>query len=84
MENIDLAMELDDGLWQILGDTDTVRISEERRAIIAVLRDADGPMGPKEVADTLDWPQENVRQLLKSMATDGDVTKLRRGQYALP
>ena len=84
MENIDLALELDDGLWRILGDTDTVRISSERRAIIEVLRDADGPKGPKEIADTLDWPQDNVRQLLKSMATDGDVSKLSRGKYALP
>jgi len=84
MENIDLALELDDGLWRILGDTDTVRISSERRAIIEVLRDADGPKGPKEIADTLDWPQDNVRQLLKSMATDGEVNKLSRGKYALP
>ncbi len=84
MENIDLALELDDGLWRILGDTDTVRISEERRAIIAVLRDTDGPLGPKDIADTLDWPQDNVRQLLKSMATDGEVNKLSRGKYTLP
>lgn len=84
MENIDLALELDDGLWRILGDTDIVRISEERRAIIEVLQDADGPKGPKEIADTLGWRQDNVRQLLKSMATDGEVNKLSRGKYALP
>lgn len=84
MENIDLALELNDGLWRILGDTDSVRISSERRAIIEILRDADSPKGPKEIADTLGWPQGNVRQLLKSMATDGEVNKLSRGKYALP
>ncbi|MCU9840603.1 helicase RepA family protein [Ruegeria sp. WL0004] len=84
MENIDLALELDDGLWRILGDTDTVRISDERRAVLEVLRNAEGALGPKDMAEALDWPQENVRQLLKSMATDGEVKKLRRGKYALP
>lgn len=84
MDDIDIAMELDNGLWRILGDTDTVRISDERRAVLEVLRNADGALGPKDVAEALDWPQENVRQLLKSMATDGEVRKLRRGNYAVP
>lgn len=84
MDDIDIAMELDNGLWRILGDTDTVRISDERRAVLEVLRNADGALGPKDMAEALGWPQENVRQLLKSMATDGEVKKLRRGKYALP
>lgn len=84
MDDIDIAMELDNGLWRILGDTDTVRISDERRAVLEVLRNADGALGPKDMAEALGWPQENVRQLLKSMATDGEVRKPRRGKYALP
>ena len=84
MDDIDIAVELDDGLWRILGDTETVRISDERRAVLEVLRNADEALGPKDIAEALDWPQENVRQLLKSMATDGDVQKLKRGKYSLP
>lgn len=84
MENIDVALELDDGLWRILGDTDTVRISNERRAIIEVLQNATKPMGPKDIAEALKWPQDNVRQLLLSMATNGEVKKPRRGKYELP
>lgn len=84
MDDIDIAVELENGFWRILGDTDTVRISSERKAIIKILRNVDEPMGPKDIADTLNWPQENVRQLLKSMATDGDVQKLKRGKYSLP
>lgn len=84
MEDIDIAMELENGLWRILGDTDTVRISSERKAIIEVLQKAEGAMGPKDIAEALGWPQENVRQLLKSMATDGELKKLSRGKYALP
>lgn len=81
MEDIDIAMELEDGLWQILGDSDEVKISSERKAIIELLQNAEEPMGPKAIAEALNQPEANVRQLLTSMATDGHVKKQGRGQY---
>lgn len=84
MEDIDIALSLDDGVWQILGETDAVKISSERKAIIELLQNTDKAMGPKDIAEALDQPQDNVRQLLTSMATDGEVKKKGRGQYILP
>jgi hypothetical protein len=84
MEDIDIALELENGLWRILGDSDEVRISSERKAIIELLQNEDEPMGPKAIADALSQPQDNIRQLLTSMTTDGEVKKLERGKYILP
>ncbi|VVT02599.1 AAA family ATPase [Hoeflea sp. EC-HK425] len=84
MEDIDIAMQLEDGLWQILGDSDAVKISSERKAIIEVLENAEKPMGPKAIAEALDQPEDNVRQLLTSMARDGEVKKEGRGKYITP
>jgi Mn-dependent DtxR family transcriptional regulator len=84
MEDIDIAMELEDGRWQILGDSDVVKISSERKAIIELLQNAGEAMGPKAIAETLNQPEDNVRQLLTSMAKDGEVKKQSRGKYVLP
>lgn len=84
MEDIDVALELDDGIWQILGDSDAVKISSERKAIIEFLQNTDEAMGPKAISEALEQPEPNVRQLLTSMAKDGEVKKEGRGKYVLP
>jgi len=84
MDDIDITVELDDGYWRILGDSDAVKISSQRRAIIDVLKSTDKPIGPKDIAEALDRPQDSVRQLLTSMAKDGEVKKQTRGKYELP
>ena len=50
-----------------------VRISTERQNILDVLRDHNQMMTPKEIAELLDVPSRNVRQLLFHMLRDGEV-----------
>lgn len=84
IEEVDIAMELVSGRWQISGDSEQAKASDERKAIIDVLSQSDVPLGPKAVAEELDQPPENVRQLLRSMEIDGTVQKRARGKYVLP
>lgn len=83
IEEFDIALQLVNGRWQVLGNTEQVKTSDERKAIIDVLAKSDKPMGPKAIAEELERPPENIRQLLSSMVIDGDVQTKARGQYIL-
>jgi len=70
--------------WSVLGNASDVHISEERRAILDVLR-ADGRgLGPKDIARILGRPEDPVRMLLWKMVHQGEVAKSQRGKYHLP
>ena len=84
IEEMEKALEFDGGSWTVLGDASDVRRSEERGAILAVLSDASAPIGPKDIADALGKPENNVKQLLFKMLKDGEVKRLARGQYCIP
>ncbi len=84
-EQKEFALRWDSELtsWVIAGDADEFRLSEERAAVVGMLREADGPMGPKAVAEALGMKHGAVRELLSRMAKDGDVDKVGRGQYTV-
>lgn len=84
IEEMEKALEFDGGSWIVLGDASDVRRSEEREAILAVLSDASSPIGPKDIADALGKPKNNVKQLLFKMHKDGEIKKRGRGQYCTP
>ena len=84
IEEMEKALEFDAGSWKVLGDASDVRRSEERGAILAVLSDASAPIGPKDIADALGKPENNVKQLLFKMLKDGEIKRRRRGQYCTP
>lgn len=84
IEEIETALELDHGIWKILGPAADVHRSDERKAIIGVLAKANKPMSPKEVAQTLDRNENNIRQLLHQMSKAGEVEAKSRGAYILP
>jgi len=46
IEEIETAMRFDGDRWSILGDADEVRKSDERRKIVAALREADDELTP--------------------------------------
>lgn len=83
IEEMEQAVEFVGGMWKVLGDAAEVRRSEERSAILEILSSADGPMGPKEIADALGWKTDNVKQLLFKMHKDGEVKKRGRGRYCV-
>jgi Fe2+ or Zn2+ uptake regulation protein len=75
--------------WTILGDAEKYRTSEGRRAILDVLDNAEEPLGPKDITETvnakgIEMNNGAVREMLSRMAQDGQVKNLSRGQYVHP
>ena len=68
-----MALSLDECRWSLHGNAADIRISTERQNILDVLRDHNQMMTPKEIAEVLDVPSRNVRQLLFHMLRDGEV-----------
>jgi biotin operon repressor len=84
---IDTAVQFnkDTCKWSVLGLASEVRRTDERTQILDVLKEADEPMSPTEIADALGVPRNNIKQLLFKMAKAGEVTKSRqRGRYIHP
>src|SRR5262249_945329 len=72
----DLEGEIDIGIklnpetlqWDLIGTTESCRISDQRRQILRVMN---GPMSPREIADATGMKYQNVRQTLIKMANRG-------------
>jgi AAA domain len=84
IEEIETAMRFDGGRWSILGDADEVRKSDERRKIIAALKEAGDEQTPTGIAKLTGMRVENVRVLIRKMAKDGEVIQPRVGYYTTP
>ena len=82
--------------WSLLGDAADVRRSNERKVILEALRgnlasgergdnfaDTFEPMTPSEIAEETGMKANNVRQLLRKMCKDGEISKPERGNYTL-
>jgi Fe2+ or Zn2+ uptake regulation protein len=82
IEEIETAVEFDGCRWRVLGAAADVRRSDERKAILDALADADEPLSPREVADITGNSYDAIRQTLIRMARQGEITKTKRGQYA--
>ncbi len=83
--------------WRLLGNASEVRRSNERKVIMDVLRDNLGnreagdnlgdnfsTMTPTEIAEETGMKQNNVKQLLRKMAENGEILNPERGKYCLP
>lgn len=86
VEEQETALQFDaaTGAWLLLGDAAEHRQSEERRAILRVLRDADGPMTPREVAAVLGKNQFTIKNLMAAMFKAGAIMKPAEGRYEAP
>jgi hypothetical protein len=87
IEEIETAVEFDrqSCRWRALGNAADVRRTDQRSVILSVLADNREPMSPAEIADALDLPRNNVKQLLFKMAKAGEVLKAgRSGRYSHP
>jgi len=78
------ALSFTDGLWNILGDANKVRTTDERRAILDVLAEADEAMSPSEIASALGKPLGNIKKMLFVMTKADEVAKEGRGRYRHP
>ncbi len=75
--------------WTILGGAEEYRMSEGRRAILDVLDNAEEPLGPKDITETvnakgIEMNNGAVREMLSQMVKDGQVKNPSRGQYVHP
>jgi hypothetical protein len=78
---IALKFDQDAATWAVMGDAEEYRRSETRRKILKVLEEADEPLGPKDVAELLDVPENRIKQRLYQMSKDGEVKVVARGRY---
>lgn len=69
--------------WTLLGDAGEFRLSEERREIVDVLRNAPEPLAPKAIAEVLGKKPTAVRYLLHKMVKAGEIDGI-GGAYRLP
>ncbi len=86
IEEKELALQFDTLTmsWQILGEAEEYRLSEERRQVLKVLKEASGPLTPKEIASVLGRPYGAVAKLLHVMVRGGAVKAGTYGKYTLP
>jgi RecA-family ATPase len=68
-----LGCDLSRGQWTLLGDAKTCLMSDERKAILELLK-ADGPMTTRQVADSLGRPRSTVANSLTKMVKDEIIT----------
>jgi hypothetical protein len=68
--------------WTIQGEAAEVRQSDTRKAIFAALAKSREPLGPKDIADDTGLNDDNVRQTLRRMTSDGEIFSASRGKYS--
>jgi hypothetical protein len=83
IDDIEIALQLvqDEG-WKFLGKGSEYRMEKERRALVEVLKEADGEMSPNEITAVVEGNSGAVRKLLSCMVNDGQIIRVRRGLYA--
>ena len=82
-QSAELALTWDANLaaWTLAGDADEYRTSRARADILRALQDADGPSGPKDVAEVLDKKTNAVKYLMWKMSKDGEIKSDGNGKY---
>jgi hypothetical protein len=70
--------------YGLVGDAADVLATSARKAILAALQAASGPLSAREVADATGQRYDDVRQRLFQMADAGAVTRPERGKYGVP
>jgi len=72
------------GTWIIEGNVGEVGKTRERQEIQRVLKEAENPLTPTEIAQRLGKDLNSVKRLLFKMLDAGEVIRVERGQYKYP
>jgi hypothetical protein len=84
IEEINQAVEFDNGAWRIIGNADFVRVSGERKQILEVMGEANGePLSAHQIARAIGGKANSVMKLLHKMAKEGMVAKSGYGKFVL-
>jgi hypothetical protein len=84
IEERDLALEFDRGIWSVVGAGRELDLSPERRSIVEHLRANPGPFAPREIAAAVSLPEGSARHLLRGLAEEGLIDRPATGRYAHP
>lgn len=69
------------GTWELLGNADEVGKTDERQAILDVLREHGKPLSVREISDILGRNYDAIRMCLARMWKGNEVEKAGRGTY---
>lgn len=72
------------GTWELLGNADEVGRTNERQAILDVLRDSAKPLTARDISDILGKNYDAIRKTLARMSHAGEIGKEGRGLYTCP
>lgn len=79
-----VRFEPDTGQWKLLGNAAEIGRTDERQAILDVLRGKSNPLTTREISDFLGKNYDTVRKALTRMAMAGEIEKKGRGSYTCP
>lgn len=84
MEERELALQFDSTTltWDVLGDACEYRGGQRRRQILDLLKEADEPLSPKEIADATGISYGLVKRMMPELRRDNVVISPERGRYA--
>jgi len=82
-QEVELALEFNEGRWTVLGEAREVEIADEQRRILEAIEELGGRAMPKEIAEIMGKNPSTVRVLLSRMLKKGIVRKDTKGAYLL-
>jgi hypothetical protein len=74
-------IDFDTLTWRFLGDAETAQMPPTRRAIVTTLTEADGPLGPTEIAKRAGLEVNTVKSSVLRMVTDRVIRAKGDGTY---
>ena len=88
VEENEFALKFTFPCWELMGDAEQFRLSEERQAILAILHVAEKATTPKEITQAFcaKYPKANydsVAKLLSKMAKTGEIKCVGYGKYEI-
>lgn len=85
IEEFEKAVQFDKTtcIWRMLGDAEEHKKTKQRRTIEDAIREANEPIGPKDIAAACGMKDNNVKQHLRRMLAEGKVEKVDKGKYVL-
>lgn len=84
IEERELAIQFDSGIWTVLGDAEEYARSAERQRLISLVKDAGGVISLKELLQVIGKKEGAGKMLVKRAVDDGDLLSPYRGWYSLP
>lgn len=79
----DIALKFDNGLWESMGDAGLYRTTVERSAILQAIKDLGGQGKVSDIASLVEKTSANTSKLLTGLADEGLVVKVSYGVYSL-